>query len=295
MDAQDSKFEAGQKLGDCLIKGCVVFTGTIQSLGNLEKEPDEDDPERAVMLRKVTLKVDEWLHGKRNGDTVPLLYAQRPQMTKTGIGPWTAWEGVNLQVGGQVLVARWAESAPRPKWRGKPDDVAWVSSDRGLFAPVRAAITEHQRFERDRREADKIPQLLRGKPDSLVVGYVITYLLQGLSTRDVDKAAIMASGLIAHSAVPGSGREAISEWIGSSFYRLTDASRKAVTESLVAAASADDPAVANPALDAMVTVADRQLLDLKPHLTEARRKKIVAHYEKVRAQKPGLESQLGMR
>src|SRR5512138_646357 len=72
------RFVLGQRLGDCLVKGCVVFTGTIQSLGRLEKEPGVSDPRRAVMTRKVDLKVGAWLYGKRNVDNVQLLYAAAP-------------------------------------------------------------------------------------------------------------------------------------------------------------------------------------------------------------------------
>ena len=57
MYAQDSeremeRFGLGQQLGDCLVKGCVVFMGRIQSLGNPEPEPGEPDPQRGLRLHR---------------------------------------------------------------------------------------------------------------------------------------------------------------------------------------------------------------------------------------------------
>src|SRR6266852_831459 len=269
------RFGLGQRLGDCLVKGCVVFTGITRSLGKLEKEPGVADERRAVMTRKVDIKVGEWLYGQGTGDTVQLLYAARPALTKTSLGPWSAWEGNSLDVGGQLLVVRWAKEAPRPSWLGKPEDVAFVVSDKSLFAPMREAIAQHRRFERNPDEVAKIPQLLRDKQDSVFRGYLLTYLMNGEGVRNVDKAADMLSGLLGHESVPGPGRAAIADWLASTFYRLAEPTRKAATEALVVSASADDARVANPALTVLVRLGDLQMLNLKPLLTQARQRKIV--------------------
>jgi hypothetical protein len=306
MYAQDSeremeRFGLGQRLGDCLVKGCEVFTGIIQSLGKLEKEPGEADEERAVMTRKVDLKVGEWLYAKGNGDAAHLIYAARPALTKTSLGPWSAWEGTTLDIGGQLLVVRWAKEAPRPTWLGKPDDVAFVLSDKSLFASVREAIAQHRSLEHNPDEAAKIPQLLRDKQDSVFKGYLLTYLMNGEGVRDVDKAAAMLSGLLGHESVPGPARAAIADWLASTFYRLTEATRKTATEALVVSASADDARAANPALSVLVRLGDLQMLDLKPLLTQARQRKIVENYRNFRAQNkvqqehPEFELQLGLR
>jgi hypothetical protein len=294
------RFRLGQRLGDALVKGCVVFTGIIQSLGELEKEPGEADARRALMTRNVNMKVTEWLYGQGNGDTLQLLYAARPAMSKTSLGPWLAWEGATLDVGAQLLVVRWAEHAPRPNW-GKPEDVAFVVSDRSLFTPMREAIAEHRRLERDPGAAAKTPQLLRDKQDSLFTGYLLTYLMDGEGVREVDKAAVMLSGLLGHESVSGEGREAIANWLTSNFYRLEESTRRAVTEALIASASADDASAANPALTVLARLCDLQMLNLKPILTQARQHKIVENYRAFRAQNkaepgyPEFELQLGLR
>jgi hypothetical protein len=182
MHAQDSeqameRFAMGQQLGDCLVKGCVIFTGIIQSLGKVEKEPGEKDERRAVMTRKVNMKVDRWLYGKRNGDSVQLLHAARPALTKTSLGPWRAWEGANLVVGGQLLVVRWTKDAPRSSWLGTLEDVALVVSDQDLFGPMREVIAQHQKFENNPDGVAKIPQMLHEKQDLLFKGYLLTYLM----------------------------------------------------------------------------------------------------------------------
>ncbi len=238
------RFGLGQRLGDCLVKGCVVFTGITRSLGKLEKEPGVADERRAVMTRKV--------------------------------------------------------EAPRPSWLGKPEDVAFVVSDKSLFAPMREAIAQHRRFERNPDEVAKIPQLLRDKQDSVFRGYLLTYLMNGEGVRNVDKAADMLSGLLGHESVPGPGRAAIADWLASTFYRLAEPTRKAATEALVVSASADDARVANPALTVLVRLGDLQMLNLKPLLTQARQRKIVENYRTFRAQNnvqqghPEFESQLGL-
>jgi hypothetical protein len=306
MYAQDSeqeteRFVVGQRLGDCLVKGCVVFTGIIQSLGRLEKEPGVADAQRAVMTRKVDMKVGEWLYGKANGDTVQLLYAAQPALTKTSLGPWIAWEGARLNVGGQLLVVRWAKEAPRPSWLGKPEDVAFVTSDKSLFAPMSEAIAQHRLFERDPDEVAKIPQLLRDKQDNLFRGYLLTYLMDGEGVRNVDNAAAMLSGLLGHESVPGSAQSEIADWLASTFYRLAEATRKAVTQALVVSASADDASVVKPALTVLVRLGDLKMLNLKPLLTPEGQRKIVENYRTFRAQEkvqqghPEFELQLGLR
>ncbi len=306
MNTQDNeqeikRFEVGQRLGDCLVKGCMVFIGAIQSLGDLEKDPGEADEQRAVMTRKINLKVVDWLYGKQNGGTVQLVFAARPALTKTALGPWTAWEGVSLQVGGQLLVVRWAKEAPRPTWMGKPDDVAFVVSNKSLFGAMREAITQHRRFERDVGEVAKAPQLLRDKHDSLFSGYLLAYLMNGEGVRDVDKAAVLLSALLGYESMPAPGRAAIADWLVSAFYRLTEATRKSVTEALVVSASSDDTRVADSALIALVRLGDLKMLTLKPFLTPMRQKKMVENYrafqKRTHLQTPSLEfeAQLGLR
>lgn len=306
MARQDSeqaieRFEAGQRLGDCLLKGCVVFTGIIESLGELEKEPGVADENRAVMTRGVDLKVIEWLYGKGDRDSVQLLYAERPALSKTGLGPWLAWEGVKLDLGHELLVVRWAMEAPRPSWLGKPEDVAFVVSDKGLFDPVRAAIAQHRRFERDPGEAAKIPQLLRDTHDSLLKGYLLSYLMDGEGVHNVDHAAAMLGGILGHSSIPEPAQEAVADWLASTFYRLAEPTRQATTETLVKSASADDTSVAYPALTVLIQLGDQHLLHMKPFLNRARQQKIAQNYRayktqnKVQQAHAEFESQLGFK
>jgi hypothetical protein len=306
MDAQDSqreleRFEWGQRLGDCLVKGCAVFIGTIQSIGAVQKEAGEPDPQRAVMTRTVDMKVDQWLHGQRTGDTVRLLSAAPPAFSKTALGPWVPWEGITLGIGGQLLIVRWAKDAPRSTWLGVPEDVAIVSSDTSLFAPARAAIDQHHRFERDPGEVARIPQLLRDKEDPLIRGCMLTYLIDGEGVHNVDNAAVVLNRLLGHESVPRPGRAAIADWLAENFDRLGAATRKGTTEALVASATADDANVASPAVSAVVRLVDLQMLNVKPFLDPARQRKIVEHYRAFQAQHKGqpghpeFESQLGIR
>lgn len=299
-DQETERFSLGQRLGDCLAKGCVVFTGVIQSLGALQKEPGEPDERRAVMTRKVDMKVGEWLYGPVKVASAQLIYAKRPEMSKTALGPWLAWEGATIEVGVQLLVVRWAPEAPRPHWMGQPEDVAFVVSDKSLFAPLREAIAQHLRFERAPGDAAKIPELLREKQDGLIRGYLLTYLIDVEGVRDVDKAAVMLTGLLSHPSLPEQGTEAIADWLASTFYRLAEPARKVTTEGLIVSASGDDTRSASPALSVLVRLGDMGMLQLKPLLTPTGQRKIVENYRTFQAKNhepghPEFETQLGIK
>jgi hypothetical protein len=295
------RFRLGQRLGDSLVKGCVVFTGVIQSLGALEKEPGQTDEVRAMKTRTVNMKLTEWLYGQSDGDFTQLLFTGRPTMSKTSVGPWLAWEGVTLSVGGQLLVVRWAPLAHRPNWRGVPEDVALVVSDPSLFAGIHEAVAQHRQLERDPGDVAKAPQLLREKHDSLFTGYLLKYLMDGEGVRDVDKAALTLSGLLGHESVPEEGREAIARWLTSDFYRLQEPTRRAVSQTLIVSASADDASAAYPAVTALVRLCDLELLNLKPLLSHEHQHRIAENYRALRAQNrveqghPEFELQLGLR
>jgi hypothetical protein len=106
--------------------------------------------------------------------------------------------------------------------------------------------------------------------------------------------------LLGHEAVPHPARPEIADWLTGSFYRLTEATRKAVTEALVISAGNDDARVANPAITVLSKLGDMKLLSLTPFLTPGRQRKIIENYRtfrvqnKVRQAHPEFESQLGL-
>jgi len=308
MDAQDrqqdsSQFRLGRQLGDRLVKGCVALVGTIASVGAPRQEPGEPDPKRAVMYRDVRLTVTEWLHGKGEPGDVEVLAASEPEFSKTGLGPWRAWEGVTLEPGTPLLVLRWTAAAPRPNWHGTSEDVALAVSDQRRFDAIRQAIVQHHRFEQEPGAIWAAVRLFQAQTqaDPLVKGYVLTYLMDAASVAHVDATAKALAGLIAQQeGLPDEGRAAIADWLSGSFYRLDAATRKSVTETLVGAAAADDPAVASPALTVLVRLGDADLLDMKAFLTPARQQKMTSNYRAFQARTKGaghagFESQLGVR
>lgn len=308
-EQQMARFAMGQRLGSCLVRGCVALVGTIQALGPVEQEAGEPDAQRAMMTRSVDIQVQEWLY-RPGGDPgsplgaaekVRVTHAAPPAMTKTSLGPWQAWQGARLDVGGPLLVLRWAGQAARASWRGKPEDVALAVSDAALQASLREAIAQHRRFERDASEITTAAALLRDKPDALFAGYLLTCVMDAEGVRDVDKAAPLLAGLLGHAALPGPARTLAADWLASSFYRLSPATRKSVTEALVVSASGEDAAIAQAALGALVKLGDQHLLDMRTWLTPMRLRKVTEHYRSGRAQRPAeaahpeFEAQLGLR
>lgn len=294
------RFRVGQQLGDCLVKGCVVLAGIIQSVGKLEKEPGPEDERHAVMTRDVNLRVIEWLYGTTGTDFVRIVYSARPKMTKTSLGPWAAWEGVTVETGGPLLVVRWAADAPRPVWAGQPEDVALAVSEKSLFSPLREAIAQHQRFEREPETAARIPQLLRDSRDSVLNGYLLKYLMDREGVRDVDNAAVLLSGLLGYERLPQEARQAIADRLVADFYRLSEAARTTVTKAVAVSASGGDGTTVNAALSVLVRLGDLQMLALKPLLTEESQHRIAGNYRAFRAQSkvpqphPEFESQIGV-
>jgi hypothetical protein len=253
------------------------------------------------MIRTVDIKVTEWLYGQVSGESVQLIQAVRPALTKTDDGPWRAWEGVTLNVGAPLLVVRWTAGAPRATWMGKPEDVAIVVSDTSIFPVIHDVIAQHQGFARDPDEVFKAAQLLRAKPDMLFTAYLLTYLMDGEGTRNVDKAARVLSSVLAQQMLAPRAHSLVADWLASAFYRLSEPARKSVTEALVASANADDASFAYPALNALVRLGDLKMLNLKPALTPASQRKIVENYRAFRAKSmvqqehPEFELQLGVR
>ncbi len=300
-DQETRRYRVGQRLGDPLIKGSVVFTGVVQSLGDLHPEPGQSDVQRAMMVRTVHLKITEWLAGEGQAEAFELIYAQRPAMTKTSLGPWSAWEGNSLSVGSPLFVVRWVPLAQRPSWGGVPEDVALVVSDPNLFPSLREAVAAHARFERNPGEADKAPQLLREKHDSLLAGYIVKYLMDREAIRDVDKAATILSKLLGSDAVPEQGRQEIADGLVSDYYRLQEPTRRSVAETLIASASAHDPHGAYPALVALIRLSDLELLNVKQYANHEHQHKISENYRSLLQQNriqeahPIFESQIGLR
>lgn len=295
------RFALGQQLGRCLTRGCVVFSASIVALGRSEKAPGEVDPERATMLRTVDVKVLEWLYRKdiaaASPDPLRLQHAAPPALSKTGLGPWTVWDGVHLEVGGPLLVARWTGAAQRPTWFDRPEDVGFATSDPALFASVREVTAQQRRFERDPHDVTVVARRMREKNDPLFSAYLLTYLTDHEAVRDVDRAASLLGSLIGQATPPG--RTLIADWLASSFYRLAKTTRKELVDTLLAAAAGDDAGSAAPALRTLIRLGDQKLLELPASLTGPTRQKIVEAYRAQQASDkaahPEFEWQLGLR
>lgn len=276
------EFGLGRNVAAYLVKGCVIFAGTIQAVGEPEKEAGVDDDTRAMLTRRIDIRVDEWIYGEhRGGENIRLVYAARPIFTKTSLGPWSAWGGVDpsdLQVGRRLFVIRWAEQASRPTWLGKPQDIALVLPGKNLFASIRNIVATHTQLKQSPEEVEKALQLLREKKDPIFAGYLVTYLMEGESLRNVNEAATHLRSLLGNQHIPEPAWKDIADWFVSNFYRLSDETRKSVTETLVVAASSEDKKLAESGIAALIRLGDGKLLEMRPFLTPDRRGKLGENY-----------------
>ncbi|MBI5258055.1 MAG: hypothetical protein HY855_16250 [Burkholderiales bacterium] len=303
MNPQDTRqtmqqYAAGQRLGECLVRGCTVMAGRIRALGSPQPAPGEDDPKYAMPVRSVELQVREWLVGPPLGDTVLLQHAARPALGKTALGPWLAWEGVRLETGAELTVARWSAQASRPSWMGQPEDVALAVSDPRLQAALREAVQQHLRQVQQPDQITQLPQWLRERQDAFLLGYALGVLMNGEATHNADRATTLLTDLLGLAAMPAPVRLQVADWLGGNFYRLSEAARRATTQALVVLGSADDAGVAGAAVSVLVRLGDLQLLDLRPAPSPARRRKLIDAYRALQARQPGahpaFESQLGV-
>ena len=296
------EYQIGRELGSCLVRGCSVVHGQVQAIDEPQKETGVDD-QKAVAYRKVHLTVDQWIWGEHQGGASPIVitHAAPPLMSKTAIGPWTPWQGVELKPGGRLLVALWGNNAERPMWAGKPQETAVAVSSDDLIEKIRDCIALHTRLVRSAQELSDESKRERSESDVLSAGYLLSYLIEAESIRDVNNASIILSSLQSNDKLPDFVRIDAGIQLLSYFNRLSEPTRRVVAESLVITASGDDMKSAGSAVSVLVRLSNQRDLKSLPSLNAERRRKLARNYQA--ALEKGLiergsatfESQIGLR
>lgn len=293
------EYKAGRALGDCLTQGCRVFWAVVTEIGEPEKRTQEPD-EWAVFYRRIALNIDEWLWGDRQqlGSPVEITYASKPQMFKSSPGPWSVWEGVGLKVGEKILVALRDDNASKDR----SEEIALVVSDQDLAAKVLESVKLHEQVSQSTNQIERLPGLLRDKPNNLVAGYVVSYLTHlGAKSKSDDRVVLALSSLVALDSLPPIARDDVAKQLTSGFKDLSTETRRVVVESLIATATANDLNQATPALSCLVWLTDSKVLDLKPYLKGEQKPKLIANYRALIAEKrldpahEAFESQVGLK
>lgn len=257
-DRRMDEYQIGRQLGSCLVRGCSVVLGQVQAIDEPQKEAGVDD-QKAVVYRKVHLAIDQWIWGERQGVTSPIVitHAAPPLMSKTAVGPWTPWQGVELKPGGRLLVALWGNNAARPMWAGERQETAVAVSSDDLIEKIRECIALHTRFVRSAQELSNESKRERSESDVLTAGYLLSYLIEAESIRDVNNASIILSSLQSDDKLAGFVRIDAGRQLLGYFNRLSEPTRRVVAESLVITASGDDMKSAGSAVSVLVRLSNQ--------------------------------------
>ncbi len=276
-------YNIGYKLGECLVtKKCRVFIGTIRAIGSPEAEAG-DDTEKAAIFTKVAVTIDQWiLDGGADQETeIQIITAARPALTKTAIGPWTAWDTVNITIGGKLLVALWGEEARQPVWGGIPEKVAVAISEEKSFTAILDIIQKHKEYEVTPAEFTKVTQMPDLMSNSFFIGYAMAYLRCREEIRNVDNAAIVLSSILNNEQAPEYIWRDIPIRLLGNFYRLSAETRRTSAESLIIAGVSDNIRLAESAINILVRLSDDKLLDMRPLLTPERQRKLIENYRRL--------------
>jgi len=307
----------GEKLGDCLVRGCEVFVGTVGKVGKSEKEKGEPDAKRAITLTPVEMKVDEWLSGGpadgKKGE-VEVLHVTAPEITKTSVGPWRPWVQVplkDLKAGTPLLIARWTRASNKPRWKGQTFDTALVVAGDEPTRQAREAILLHKKLheaaaeDAEKEVAAAIKRIAAGPGKEILAGCLSVYLTRELapkSQEDLDRGARGLASLMGTGRLSAESTQEAGQWLRRSFAMLSAPAREEVGKELVRVASGEDRGVALKVFPTLLLLTDVKVLDLKQVVgDDTTRQRLAERYREFlagdKSRKPSseFESQLGIK
>lgn len=293
----------GQRIGECLFRGCLVFTGVVRSAGELEAERGVPE-EIASKRQRLQIAPEQLLWGDegRWGDELTLTHYFEPSISKINPGPWTPWEGVQAVVGTRLLLALEVSETRKSRETGEPQ-IAAVVSDEQLSAEVRNLVARHAEFKQEPDKYRDAIEPLSQKPDDLFVGYLAGYLKWTSAGGDqtaADRAALVRASLLNAKDLPRPARGQIALQLSRDFNHMSPPAKREAANLLLSAATSEEERIAAPAINALAWAAGDKLLDLGALLDAKRRRALAANYRAARASgavgeaHPAFEAQLGI-
>lgn len=293
----------GRSIGECLFRGCLIFSGVVRSAGEIETERGEPEA-TAVKRQRLQIAPEQLLWGDegRLGREPTLIRFLRPTYTKSDPGPWSPWEGVQTEVGTRLVLALDVSEHSHAEGTNEPKVVATVSDER-LSAEIRNLVVRHAEFKQAPDNLLKAVEPLSQKPDDLFVGYLVGYLnwtSVGGDQVAADRAALVRASLLKTKDIPRAARGKIALQLWSDFNRISPTGKREAANLLLSAALSDDERVSASAINVLVRATDEKHLDLGPLLDAGRRRALAANYQTARASgavgeaHPAFEAQLGI-
>ncbi|HEX5000745.1 MAG TPA: hypothetical protein VFY29_21150 [Terriglobia bacterium] len=197
----------GTRAARCLKRGCVVFIGTVISVGS-EVNKDSVPPISAALVRDIGFRVDEWLYGKRpedGGETV-LSFVSKPQLQRWDVteeGSWSGWVNINPVVGQRLLVFQFTDAAVKMLgWRQWETVAQACASSEPDYALLRHVVSRHIAFEKTPSDVGRAPTELRGQMDPVFAAYFLNYVFDQLQDNNIRQIAL--AGVAGDPVIPTS-------------------------------------------------------------------------------------------
>lgn len=275
----ETRFAKALTVARALDSGVNVAEIRVRGVGPLTLEPGVA-PEDAVRMRPLDLEVVTWLH---QSDSPPpeaprVSWCGVPERTKTSIGPWTAWQGIEPQSGATLGIGLWSAKAPRPTWRGRPADLAFAVAGPVQVERLRQIVSMHrqdlvaQRALFERFAAGQV----EATPEDM--GYLLGCAIRQLAFEQPDAAAVLSLRLWERPATPLPARREIASWLTQSYYRLGAPVQTQVVSSLVGRAlDAEDP-VSLAALEAIARLVESEQVVLGETLAKDALRSLAERY-----------------
>jgi hypothetical protein len=255
------QYDVGRQLYLSLLRNYSVFIGTVTKI----------DPGKS--LEQVTVTTDEWLWGdtSRKKRELRLVKSNQLEGSSPGSKGSSPWAGVELQINRRLLVVSDIDaSGDDQEANTTPNGL--IISDEALFQSLRDALNFHSLLEKNSEEIVRAPDLLTKANDSILAGYVVSYLWRGTRPNSVNTEALVLSKLLASNAVPTIAwlniRMALTHLMLNRMAPVSELAFASVLNELVTIGSGDDEKRATQAVKILLDISDKKALKLAPFLNE---------------------------
>jgi hypothetical protein len=260
-EIEDYQYTIGFRLATAFSDNCSFLIGSVDNF----------------IDQKVELIIEEQLWGKKIDEPrVELNYVTPRTDFRTRRSARSPWDYVNVQKGNKLFVTLCNSSGLRRNWV--------VISDETLFSTVRELIKYHDKFQQNPDIILAADKLLAKQDNFIFAGYVTTYLRGGVFSR-AKNTALVFSQLLGNSKVPKTTWAFAQITLRSILTRegekaLTNETRDLVISRVVDLGSSDNKA-AEQAIRLLVSLAEKDKIDLKSFLDKEKRDKLRQNYQKL--------------
>lgn len=311
--SQSRYMDEGERLYRAVNGGCHVALGVLTEVGpRCEDCPESSDT--AVLNRRVKIYLTEWIWG-RPAETITELHTI--QITEIGghkspYGAWSAWDGVTVEEGHELLIVWWEKKALESRLLWKPGPEVLVTDNQskinqirkiaGLFARYKAKPAEFASIFQQSLDVNS-PSL-----DAMTLGFAFA-LIQDTGWKQGDEGARLLVWLLKmnfQQLDPQAYLWGLFHQLTQIFGMLSTTSpqmREVVLEQILQTACSDDLAKAERAIACLRKLCEfnylRETPGLSQRLSSDQKRLVSERYQSLVSQKkflrsPSFENQCGL-